>query len=125
MSGKGYFEPIIKNPGNKKPSRQLDKRRIFSPIQKEQIWNNAEKVVDFDPTQFRYDMANCLVSNLFTYNKAITPNEYQKMLAFEYEHVIPYSKGGSTTTKNGALLNAFFNRSKSDTKLSDINSKKN
>ena len=123
MSNKDDFELIPKLSGDVTPDGKLDKKRIFSSSQKNQIWDNAKKAVDFDPTQFRYDMSGCLVSNLFVYNKNVTSNEYQKMLSLEYEHIIPHSKCGATTTKNGALLNAFFNRSKSDTELSKLNQK--
>ncbi len=107
------LEKILLNPFilNKKEFVQEDfsgsnKRgnRLFTNKQKEECWTRAEKLISRDPDRWRLDAAgNPVLKALKGCNGP---------LCHEYDHIIPYSKGGETTVSNCQVLQSFANRSK-------------
>jgi len=78
--------------------------RIFTNKQKEACWNRAVKIYGRDPDRWRYDAAgNPVVKAL----RGCTGS-----LCHEYDHILPYSKGGETTVRNCQVLQSYANRAK-------------
>lgn len=78
--------------------------RIFPHSVKQQCWEKAEKVKGRDPDRWRRDpLGNVLFRKLVG-----CPG----CLCHDYDHIIPYSKGGKSTLENCQVLQATVNRSK-------------
>jgi hypothetical protein len=78
--------------------------RLFTMKQKEQCWNRATKIDGRHPDRWRFDAAGNPVL------KAL--KGCSGSLCHEYDHIVPYSKGGETTIRNCQVLQSFANRSK-------------
>ncbi|CAH8366870.1 unnamed protein product [Eruca vesicaria subsp. sativa] len=89
--GSGYDDP------NPEP-------RSFPYSVKQQCWEKAEKVKGRDPERWRRDSLGNIV-----FRKLVgCPG----CLCHDYDHIVPYSKGGKSTLENCQVLQAKVNRSK-------------
>uniref|UniRef100_A0A2P2MQY9 HNH nuclease domain-containing protein n=1 Tax=Rhizophora mucronata TaxID=61149 RepID=A0A2P2MQY9_RHIMU len=78
--------------------------RSFSYSVKQQCWDKAEKVKGRDPHRWRRDpLGNIVFRKLLG-----CPG----CLCHDYDHIVPYSKGGKSTLENCQVLQAKVNRSK-------------
>ncbi|KAL3322410.1 hypothetical protein AABB24_039829 [Solanum stoloniferum] len=78
--------------------------RSFPYGVKQQCWEKAEKVKGRDPDRWRRDpLGNTIFRKLVG-----CPG----CLCHDYDHIIPYSKGGESTLENCQVLQATVNRSK-------------
>ncbi|OMO69998.1 HNH endonuclease [Corchorus capsularis] len=78
--------------------------RIFPYNVKQQCWEKAEKVKGRDPDRWRRDA----VGNIVFRKLVGCPG----CLCHDYDHILPYSKGGKSTLENCQVLQATVNRSK-------------
>ncbi|XP_008780537.1 uncharacterized protein LOC103700361 isoform X2 [Phoenix dactylifera] len=82
----------------------LAEPRTFPHSVKQQCWDKAEKVKGRDPDRWRRDPLGNVV-----FRKLVgCPG----CLCHDYDHVLPYSKGGKSTLENCQVLQATVNRSK-------------
>lgn len=78
--------------------------RSFPYSVKQQCWEKAEKIKGRDPDRWRRDaLGNILFRKLVG-----CPG----CLCHDYDHIVPYSKGGQSTLENCQVLQATVNRSK-------------
>ncbi|KAG4930034.1 hypothetical protein AAZX31_17G098400 [Glycine max] len=78
--------------------------RSFPHSVKQKCWEKADKVKGRDPDRWRRDaLGNTLFRKLVG-----CPG----CLCHDYDHIIPYSKGGESTLENCQVLQATVNRSK-------------
>ncbi|XP_059290719.1 uncharacterized protein LOC132044245 isoform X3 [Lycium ferocissimum] len=78
--------------------------RSFPYSVKQQCWDKAEKVKGRDPDRWRRDpLGNTIFRKLVG-----CPG----CLCHDYDHIVPYSKGGESTLENCQVLQATVNRSK-------------
>ncbi|XP_044476413.1 uncharacterized protein LOC123203975 [Mangifera indica] len=78
--------------------------RSFPYSVKQQCWEKAEKVKGRDPDRWRRDALGNIV-----FRKLVgCPG----CLCHDYDHILPYSKGGKSTLENCQVLQATVNRSK-------------
>ncbi|CAH9145428.1 unnamed protein product [Cuscuta epithymum] len=78
--------------------------RSFPYSVKQQCWEKAEKIKGRDPDRWRRDALGNIV-----FRKLVgCPG----CLCHDYDHIIPYSKGGKSTLENCQVLQARVNRSK-------------
>ncbi|KAG0464388.1 hypothetical protein HPP92_020457 [Vanilla planifolia] len=80
--------------------------RFFDSKAKARCWQNADVVPGRHPERWRRDPVGNVVCKRFA-------NCYG-CLCFEYDHIIPYSKGGESITENCQILQTRVNRLKSD-----------
>ncbi|XWS51146.1 hypothetical protein CRYUN_Cryun12cG0151800 [Craigia yunnanensis] len=78
--------------------------RSFPYSVKQQCWEKADKVKGRDPDRWRRDG----VGNIVFRKLVGCPG----CLCHDYDHIIPYSKGGKSTLENCQVLQATVNRSK-------------
>ncbi|XVF09053.1 hypothetical protein REPUB_Repub07fG0057900 [Reevesia pubescens] len=78
--------------------------RSFPYSVKQKCWEKAEKVKGRDPDRWRRDA----VGNIVFRKLVGCPG----CLCHDYDHIIPYSKGGKSTLENCQVLQATVNRSK-------------
>ncbi|XP_062210041.1 uncharacterized protein LOC133911690 isoform X2 [Phragmites australis] len=78
--------------------------RSFPYAVKQQCWEKAERVPGRDPERWRRDTLGNVV-----FRKLVgCPG----CLCHDYDHIVPYSKGGKSTLENCQVLQATVNRSK-------------
>ncbi|KAL4584065.1 hypothetical protein LXL04_008655 [Taraxacum kok-saghyz] len=78
--------------------------RSFPYSVKQQCWEKAEKIKGRDPDRWRRDpLGNTIFRKLVG-----CPG----CLCHDYDHILPYSKGGQSTLENCQVLQATVNRSK-------------
>ncbi|KAL7153284.1 hypothetical protein ABFS83_04G157000 [Erythranthe nasuta] len=78
--------------------------RSFPHSVKQQCWDKAEKIKGRDPDRWRRDpLGNTVFRKLVG-----CPG----CLCHDYDHIVPYSKGGKSTLENCQVLQATVNRSK-------------
>ncbi|KAL7234529.1 hypothetical protein ACSBR1_018025 [Camellia fascicularis] len=78
--------------------------RSFPYSVKQQCWDKADKVKGRDPDRWRRDnLGNILFRKLVG-----CPG----CLCHDYDHIVPYSKGGKSTLENCQVLQATVNQSK-------------
>ncbi|XP_010258323.1 PREDICTED: uncharacterized protein LOC104598108 isoform X2 [Nelumbo nucifera] len=78
--------------------------RSFPYSVKQQCWEKAEKIKGRDPDRWRRDALGNIV-----FRKLVgCPG----CLCHDYDHIMPYSKGGKSTLENCQVLQATVNRSK-------------
>ncbi|XP_054805004.1 uncharacterized protein LOC129308052 isoform X2 [Prosopis cineraria] len=83
-----------------------DRPRFFDSKAKSLCWAKADVVPGRHPDRWRKDAAgNILCKRLFN---------CQGCLCFEYDHIIPFSKGGESTADNCQILQTRVNRFKSN-----------
>ncbi|KAL8529571.1 hypothetical protein ACS0TY_006844 [Phlomoides rotata] len=91
------FSRLEISPGNPNP-------RSFPYTVKQQCWEKAEKIKGRDPDRWRRDsLGNTVFRKLVG-----CPG----CLCHDYDHIVPYSKGGKSTLENCQVLQATVNRSK-------------
>ncbi|KAI4319146.1 hypothetical protein MLD38_032781 [Melastoma candidum] len=93
--------PDILLEGNGSPQQNP---RSFPFRVKQQCWDKAEKVKGRDPDRWRRDA----VGNIVFRKLVGCPG----CLCHDYDHIVPYSKGGKSTLENCQVLQATVNRSK-------------
>ncbi|KAK6925027.1 hypothetical protein RJ641_009353, partial [Dillenia turbinata] len=78
--------------------------KSFPHSVKQQCWEKAEKIKGRDPDRWRRDpLGNILFCKLVGCSGC---------LCHDYDHIVPYSKGGKSTLENFQVLQATVNRSK-------------
>jgi len=86
------------------PSEQ--KIRLFLPWQKVVCWQKAQPIYGRDPDRWRYDpVGNPVLNALRGCNGPY---------CHEYDHIVPYSKGGQTVVENCQILQTAVNRYKAN-----------
>ncbi|KAK6925058.1 HNH endonuclease [Dillenia turbinata] len=83
-----------------------ERPRFFDTKAKSLCWANAEIVPGRHPERWRKDAAGNIVCKRFC--------NCHGCLCFEYDHIIPYSKGGQSTADNCQILQTRVNRYKAD-----------
>ncbi|CAJ2664568.1 unnamed protein product [Trifolium pratense] len=78
--------------------------RSFPHSVKQKCWEKADKVKGRDPDRWRRDP----LGNLIFRKLVGCPG----CLCHDYDHIVPYSKGGKSTLENCQVLQARVNRSK-------------
>ncbi|XP_042496595.1 uncharacterized protein LOC122075586 [Macadamia integrifolia] len=86
-----------------------ERPRFFDAKTKNLCWEKADIVPGRHPERWRKDPAGNIVCKRFC-------NCYG-CLCFEYDHILPYSKGGESTAENCQILQTRVNRFKSDKDL--------
>ncbi|XP_058099453.1 uncharacterized protein LOC131243854 [Magnolia sinica] len=92
---------------NKSPGKEEKERpRFFDAKAKSLCWLKAEVVAGRHPERWRKDTAgNIVCKRLWNCHGC---------LCYEYDHIIPFSKGGESTAENCQILQTRVNRYKSD-----------
>ncbi|KAI3766848.1 hypothetical protein L2E82_16923 [Cichorium intybus] len=86
------------------PPDKFSNPRSFPYSVKQQCWEKAEKIKGRDPDRWRRDpLGNTIFRKLVG-----CPG----CLCHDYDHILPYSKGGQSTLENCQVLQATVNRSK-------------
>ncbi|KAJ9567268.1 hypothetical protein OSB04_003234 [Centaurea solstitialis] len=86
------------------PPDKFSNPRSFPYSVKQQCWEKAEKIKGRDPDRWRRDpLGNTIFRKLVG-----CPG----CLCHDYDHILPYSKGGKSTLENCQVLQATVNRSK-------------
>ncbi|KAK3150602.1 hypothetical protein QOZ80_3AG0235330 [Eleusine coracana subsp. coracana] len=86
------------------PPPSASEPRSFPYAVKQQCWEKAERVPGRDPERWRRDALGNIV-----FRKLVgCPG----CLCHDYDHIVPYSKGGKSTLENCQVLQATVNRSK-------------
>lgn len=75
-------------------------KRIFTKAMKTACWRRAPTVPGRDPERWRYDAAGNIVSRRLT--------GCEGCLCHEYDHIIPFSQGGTTTVENCQILQSMY-----------------
>ncbi|OMJ90170.1 hypothetical protein SteCoe_7566 [Stentor coeruleus] len=85
-------------------------RRTFFTQEKKQCWERAEIIPGRDPARWRFDAAGNPVLNIL--------RGCLGQFCHEYDHILPFSKGGETSVENCQILQTHLNRYKSNRNLS-------
>ena len=94
-----YNNPLINNSQN--PNNPL---RIFPHEIKEKCWNESPIISNRDPNRWRLDaLGNPVMKAL---------RGFQGIFCHEYDHIFPYSLGGTSTLDNCQILQTNINRKK-------------
>ncbi|KAL2516015.1 HNH endonuclease [Forsythia ovata] len=97
-------EELARFEGLKIAPEQNPNPRSFPYSVKQQCWEKAQKIKGRDPDRWRRDpLGNTVFRKLVG-----CPG----CLCHDYDHIIPYSKGGKSTLENCQVLQATVNRSK-------------
>ncbi|KAI4335950.1 hypothetical protein L6164_014543 [Bauhinia variegata] len=80
--------------------------RFFDSKTKSICWSKADIVPGRHPERWRKDAAGNIVCKRF--------GNCQGCLCFEYDHIVPFSKGGESVADNCQILQTRVNRFKSD-----------
>ncbi|KAL9263295.1 hypothetical protein AKJ16_DCAP21809 [Drosera capensis] len=83
-----------------------ERPRFFDKKAKLTCWANAAVVPGRHPERWRKDAAGNIVCKRFC--------NCSGCLCFEYDHIVPFSKGGKSTAENCQILQTRVNRYKSD-----------
>ncbi|EPZ35097.1 hypothetical protein O9G_005700 [Rozella allomycis CSF55] len=78
--------------------------RAFTGSLRTACWENSKIVPGRDPERWRYDAVGNVVARKLVGCEGV--------LCHEYDHIIPYSKGGKTEVENCQLLQTRVNRLK-------------
>ena len=102
------FENNINNNDNNINSKQVNNNnnqlRIFPFEIKEKCWNDSPIISNRDPNRWRLDALENPVM------KAL--RGLQGIFSHEYDHIFPYSLGGTSTLDNCQILQTNINRKK-------------
>lgn len=82
-----------------------ERPRFFDSKVKSKCWADAEIIPGRHPERWRKDAAGNVVCKRFC--------NCQGCLCFEYDHIVPFSKGGESTAGNCQILQTRVNRLKS------------
>ncbi|CAK7322839.1 unnamed protein product [Dovyalis caffra] len=91
---------------NKGGGGEDQRPRFFDKLVKKECWAKAETVPGRHPERWRKDAAGNIVCKRFC--------NCHGCLCFEYDHILPFSKGGESTADNCQILQTRVNRFKSD-----------
>ena len=80
--------------------------RTFTISEKKECWNSASYMIGRDPVRWRLDAYGIPVMNAL--------RGCMGLFCHEYDHIIPYSKGGDTKLENCQILQTKLNRIKSN-----------
>ncbi|KAK6148581.1 hypothetical protein DH2020_019493 [Rehmannia glutinosa] len=94
------------SPRGARKEKEEERPRFFDTKAKSMCWSNAETVPGRHPERWRKDAAGNVVCKRFC--------NCQGCLCFEYDHIIPFSKGGESVAENCQILQTRVNRLKSD-----------
>ncbi|KAI3970868.1 hypothetical protein MKX01_024515 [Papaver californicum] len=89
-----------------KNNNKEERARFFDAKAKSLCWAKADVLIGRHPERWRKDAAGNIVCKRFC--------NCQGCLCFEYDHIIPFSKGGESTVENCQILQTRVNRYKSD-----------
>ncbi|EPS65122.1 hypothetical protein M569_09658, partial [Genlisea aurea] len=93
--------------GSSSPRNGSEERpRFFDQKAKNRCWSDADTVPGRHPERWRKDAAGNVVCKRFC--------NCQGCLCFEYDHIVPFSKGGESVAENCQILQTRVNRFKSD-----------
>ncbi|XP_022012137.1 uncharacterized protein LOC110911791 isoform X2 [Helianthus annuus] len=87
-------------------SGKEERPRFFDHMTKKLCWAKADTVPGRHPDRWRKDAAGNIVCKRFC--------NCQGCLCFEYDHIVPFSKGGESVVENCQILQTRVNRFKSD-----------
>ncbi|KAJ0973789.1 hypothetical protein J5N97_015754 [Dioscorea zingiberensis] len=85
---------------------EKERPRFFDAKAKALCWQRAEVMPGRHPERWRKDSAGNVVCKRFW--------NCHGCLCYEYDHIVPYSKGGESTAENCQILQTRVNRYKSD-----------
>ncbi|KAM0936712.1 putative HNH nuclease [Dioscorea sansibarensis] len=85
---------------------EKERPRFFDAKAKAFCWQRADVVPGRHPERWRKDSAGNIVCKRFW--------NCHGCLCYEYDHIIPYSKGGESTAENCQILQTRVNRYKAD-----------
>ena len=111
---------FLENNNNSLTNNTNSSARIFPFEIKEKCWNNAPIISNRDPNRWRLDSLG---------NPVMKPlRGLQGIFCHEYDHIFPYSLGGTSTLDNCQILQTNINRKKgnqfySNTELMDFKQK--
>ncbi|KAL1810224.1 hypothetical protein DCAR_0729900 [Daucus carota subsp. sativus] len=105
MSSEGSTSPPRRGTASGSGGKE-DRPRSFGTTARAKCWANAQVVPGRHPERWRQDAAGNIVCKRF--------GSCQGCLCFEYDHIIPYSKGGESVAENCQILQTRVNRFKSD-----------
>jgi len=91
-------------------------KRIFSEKQKKECWDKAETVPGRDPERWRKDAAGNIVCRALKNCMGCT--------CYDFDHIVPFSKGGETVVSNCQILQTRVNRLKGNRTDVDVDSMK-
>ncbi|KAF7090172.1 hypothetical protein CFC21_092968 [Triticum aestivum] len=87
-------------------SKEKERPRSFDEKTRTACWRKAAVLAGRHPERWRQDAAGNVVCRRFW--------SCHGCLCYEYDHIIPFSKGGESTVENCQILQTRVNRSKSD-----------
>ncbi|KAG8379235.1 hypothetical protein BUALT_Bualt07G0067400 [Buddleja alternifolia] len=94
------------SPRGARKNKEDERPRFFDTKAKSMCWSKAEPVPGRHPERWRKDAAGNIVCKRFC--------NCHGCLCFEYDHIIPFSKGGESVAENCQILQTRVNRLKSD-----------
>ncbi|KAH6807759.1 HNH endonuclease domain-containing protein [Perilla frutescens var. frutescens] len=94
------------SPPRARKQKDEERPRFFDIKAKSMCWANADTVPGRHPDRWRKDPAGNVVCKRFC--------NCQGCLCFEYDHIVPFSKGGESVVENCQILQTRVNRFKSD-----------
>ncbi|VAI47434.1 unnamed protein product [Triticum turgidum subsp. durum] len=92
--------------GTGSKSKEKERPRSFDEKTRTACWRKAAVLAGRHPERWRQDAAGNVVCRRFW--------SCHGCLCYEYDHIIPFSKGGESTVENCQILQTRANRSKSD-----------
>ena len=93
-------------PNKKSTEAKIKQKRFFTRPEREECWNNAPFMLGRDPDRWRLDAFGNPVNNLLKGCFGV--------FCYEYDHIVPFSKGGISNANNCQILNTSLNRIKSN-----------
>ncbi|ERN06522.1 hypothetical protein AMTR_s00058p00091420 [Amborella trichopoda] len=93
-------------PRNSEGNANKERNRTFDAKTRTMCWEKADVVPGRHPERWRKDAAGNVLCKRFW--------NCTGCLCYEYDHIIPFSKGGKSTVENCQILQARVNRLKSD-----------
>ncbi|XP_016447039.1 uncharacterized protein LOC107772071 [Nicotiana tabacum] len=102
----------MSSPGRSRGGEKEQRARTFDTEAKKMCWAKAETVPGRHPERWRKDSAGNVVCKRFA--------NCQGCLCFEYDHIIPFSKGGESIAENCQILQTRVNRLKANKDEIDI-----
>ncbi|KAJ8452302.1 hypothetical protein Cgig2_006107 [Carnegiea gigantea] len=97
------------NGGERKENNNELRPRFFDRKAKHVCWAKADTVPGRHPDRWRKDAVGNIVCKRFC--------NCSGCLCFEYDHIVPFSKGGESTADNCQILQTRVNRYKSDKEM--------
>jgi hypothetical protein len=91
------------SPGTEKPP---SRKRFFTWREKEECWEKSPFMLGRHPDRWRLDAFGNPVNKFM--KGCMGPHCY------EYDHIVPFSKGGESILENCQILNTYLNRAKSN-----------